>query len=67
MVTMLQRFEELNSREFQQRNETSEIYIPRVGLNVWPTPTASPIFFSMWSAGPKILLSVTPSIRSASA
>ncbi len=24
----MERFEELNSREFQQRNETSEIYIP---------------------------------------
>ena len=24
----MERFEELNSKEFQQRNETSEIYIP---------------------------------------
>ena len=33
----MERFEELNSREFQQRNETSEIYIPpgpRLGSKV---------------------------------
>ena len=43
----LERFEEMNSREFQQRNETAEIYIPpgpRLGNNVFEVNNISKSF-----------------------
>ncbi len=46
----MERFEELNSKEFQQRNETSEIYIPpgpRLGNKLWKWKASAIIRWSL--------------------